>query len=87
MKTTIAVGVLFAAIRIWMGFTMEPTHADPVDVYKDMVHLYMGGLFVAIRYEKLHRAAYKGNSQFFWQRWLFWSLCVVEVAVAVFQRI
>ena len=75
MVFTIAIGVVFGLIRVVMGFTMEPTSATLVDVYKDTVHVYMGALGVF---------AWRKSG---WARWLFWGLCAVEVAVAVLQRL
>ena len=72
----IAVGVVLAIIRIWMGFAVEPESPSWVDVYKDVAHLFIGGLAVAWWHAR-HR----------WQWRLFWSLNVVEVAVAVLSRI
>lgn len=103
MRTTIALGVLFAFVRIWMGFTTEPTQADLTDVFKDAVHVYMGSLGVLAwqlsPYWRWHhwadarRTGWCGTFIIFWlkgqswQWWLFWSLCVIEVAVAMLQRI
>lgn len=72
---TVAAGIVFAMIRIWIGFNCEPTSATGLDVFKDMVHVYMGALGVF---------AWLSNG---WARGLFWSLCFVEVAVAVIQRL
>lgn len=76
MKTTIAFGLLLAASRVWLGATVEPEEFQWVQVYKDIAHLYMGGLAVAWWYKR-----YK------WQWWLFWSLNAVEVAVAIWSRV
>lgn len=75
MKTAIAIGVVFAAIRVVIGFTCEPTSATWIDVYKDAVHVYMGAIGVF---------AWKSSG---WARQLFWSLCAVEVVVSVLQRL
>lgn len=72
MRTTIAIAVLFAVARIWVGlnFTPEPFHW--LQAYKDAAHLFMGGLAVAWWLQR-----------FRWQWWTFWALNVIEVAVAV----
>lgn len=76
MKTTIAIGMLLAAVRIWIGFNIEPESFHWVQAYKDAAHLFMGGLAVAW---------WHGRQR--WQWRLFWALNVVEVAVAVMSRV
>lgn len=75
MKTTIFVGVLLMISRVWMGFNVPPTSPTWGDVYKDAAHLFMGGLVVC---------AWRDGKK--WQWLLFWSLNVVEVAVAILSR-
>jgi hypothetical protein len=69
-------GIILATIRVYLGFTVEPQHATLFDIYKDVAHLYMGGLFVAWRIQKKR-----------YQFWLFWMMCLLEVAVATLSRI
>jgi len=75
MKTTLVFAVALAAVRIWMGFNVEPESFQWVQLYKDVAHLFMGGLFVAWWIKRQR-----------WQWQLFWALNAVEVAVAVFSR-
>lgn len=76
MKKTILFALVLACLRIYMGFTMEPEPATLAQVYKDTAHLFMGGLFVAAWLQK-HK----------WQWATFWTLNVVEVAVAILSRV
>lgn len=76
MKATIMFGVFLAVVRVWIGFTVEPEPFAMTQAYKDTAHLFMGGLAVA---------AWRDRQA--WQHVLFWGLCVLEVAVAVFSRI
>lgn len=76
MKLTIFIGLILAVIRIWMGINITPGAFDWTQVYKDMAHLFMGGLAVAWWFNR-----YK------WQWRLFWFLNAVEVAVAILSRI
>jgi hypothetical protein len=75
MKRTIAFALFLAAVRIWMGFNVPPDTFAWSQAYKDVAHLFMGGLFVAWRYAR------RG-----WQIRLFVAMCVLEVAVAVLSR-
>lgn len=63
-----------------MGFAVEPVrHSGAgllLESYKDFAHIFIGGVGAAILIE--------GK---FWQHLLFWSLCAVEVGVAVGSRL
>lgn len=61
---------MFAILRVFV----PPSKPDMVDVYKDIVHVFMGGLGL----EAWRR---KGI-----ERWLFWLLSAWEVAIAVVSR-
>jgi hypothetical protein len=74
IPTMLALAILFAIVRVAIGLTCEPTHATLIDVFKDVVHVYMGVLGLL---------AWKASGLY---RWLFWLLCVLEVSVAVLQR-
>lgn len=76
MFGTIAFCFVLAASRIWIGYTVEPENFTWISAYKDVAHLFMGGLFVA--------AWIKGHR---WQWTLFWIMNAVEVAVAVCSRV
>lgn len=76
MKTTLAIGLLLAATRIWIGFHIEPESFHWVQAYKDAAHLFMGGLATAWYLQRNN-----------WQWRLFWGLNLVEVVVAVLSRI
>jgi len=71
MEYAILFGVMLAIGRLFIS-PKKPTGAD---VYKDMAHLFMGGLLVAL---------WRDGEP--WQHWLFWSLCVWEVSVAIISR-
>jgi hypothetical protein len=77
LKTTLT--ILFAAaiiaIRVWMAAAVPPESPTWIDVYKDVAHLFVGGLFVAWYIQR-------GR----WQWRLFWLLNAVEVAAAVYSR-
>jgi hypothetical protein len=76
MKYSIVLAALvIALIRVWMGFNVVPEPANWANVYKDVAHLFVGGLFVGWY---IQRQA--------WQWRLFWALNVVEVAVAIASR-
>lgn len=76
MKITLAIGVVLAATRVWIGFNIEPEPFHWVQAYKDTAHLFMGGLAVAWWIKRLR-----------WQWYLFWGLSIVEVIVAVASRV
>ena len=77
VKTTmIVIGMVLAVSRIWVGVNIEPESFQWVQVYKDAAHMFMGGLAVAWWHKQYH-----------WQWLLFWTLNVVEVAVAIWSRI
>jgi len=76
MRITILIGIILALIRIWMGFNIEPDSFHWTQAYKDTAHLFMGGLLVS---------AWIASSRWKWV--LFWSLNIVEVAVAIFSRV
>lgn len=75
----ILIGVMIAAIRVWMGFAVEPVRipADRllVECYKDGAHIFIGAVLGAL--------IVQGKA---WQRLLFWSLCLVETIVAISSR-
>lgn len=47
MKTTLAIGLALAVIRIWIGFNIHPESFHWIQAYKDSAHLFMGGLAVS----------------------------------------
>lgn len=75
MKSMLALGILFAVIRVAIGFECEPTEITLIDVFKDLVHVYMGVLGLL---------AWQSPGFY---RYLFWWLCAIEVAVAIVQRL
>lgn len=75
MRTTIAIGVILAILRIWIGYVVPPEHITLVDLFKDTAHLFIGGLGAAWWYARKP-----------WQWDLFWTLNAVEVSVAVWSR-
>ena len=77
MKIFLAVitAIVLIAIRVWMAVEIPPESPNWIDVYKDVAHLFMGGLFVAWYIQRLK-----------WQWRLFWILNAVEVAAAVYSR-
>lgn len=74
MKTAlvILVGMLLMIGRLFV----HPEHPTAADVYKDIAHIFIGGLFVAWRFQR-HP----------WQKILFWALCLWEVFVAIGSRV
>ena len=76
MKITITFGLLLAAIRVFIGCTVDPDPFAWVQAYKDAAHLFMGGLAVSWWVNRLR-----------WKWWLFWGLGVLEVAVATLSRV
>lgn len=76
MKTTISVGILLAALRIWIGANVEPESFSWLQAYKDAAHLFIGGLAVAMWLQR-----------HLWQWRLFWMLNIVEVTVAILSRV
>ena len=68
-------GAMLAIGRVWIGVSIPPESLTFVDLYKDVAHLFMGGLAVAWWFQRER-----------WQWNLFWALNVIEVAVAVLSR-
>lgn len=75
MRTTIVIALILAVLRIIIGATNNPEAFAWVQVFKDIAHLFMGGLCVAMVLQKKR-----------WQTMLFWSMNALEVAVAVLSR-
>lgn len=69
-------GVVLAALRVLFAFLFEPEPATWMGVYKDVAHLFMGGLGTAWYLQRRE-----------WQWELFWMLNLVEVVVAVASRV
>jgi len=67
----VSLAIVFAMLRL----CVHPGKPDIVDLYKDVVHLFMGGLFVA---------AYRDCKP--WQWWTFGLLSVWEIVVAIASR-
>lgn len=72
----IAVGLLLAASRIALVPFVETPPFAWFNVYKDLAHLFMGGLLVASLRDRLR-----------WQWVLFWSLNAIETVCAVVGRL
>jgi hypothetical protein len=103
MKYVVTIALILAVIRIWLGFTVEPDTFAWTQVYKDVAHLFMGGLFMSWWHDRTTRDI----SQFHilpefrhepwltitwwdcqpWQWRLFWWLIVLEVIVATASRL
>jgi len=75
LQLVILFGVLLAIGRVWIGVTVPAEALTVVDVYKDVAHLFIGGLAVAWWLQRER-----------WQWYLFWLLNAVEVGVAVLSR-
>ena len=75
-KRVVCLAVVLAIIRIWIGLTVEPDVFSWVAAYKDMAHIFMGGLGVAWWLEQKR-----------WQSTLFVAMTALEVAVAGLSRI
>jgi hypothetical protein len=65
------IALLLSVLRLAVAFTCVPATPTLVDVYKDLAHVYMGYLLCSYRRYRL----------------LFWSMCALEVTVAVFSRL
>lgn len=78
MKILLAIAVLLAVGRIYIGFTVEPESPSLVDLYKDLAHVFIGGLGVLWwQFRKIDPL----------YGILFWGLNAVEVTVAILSRI
>lgn len=75
MRLTLIVGIVIGILRIVIGMNFPPQTPDLVSVYKDIAHLFMGGLAVAL---------YRDRKE--WQSNLFWGLCFLEVLAAILSR-
>ena len=67
--------VTLVVFRIYIAATMEPETATFTDFYKDIAHLFIGGIFVLWMLQKET-----------WQAVIFWGLCLIEVVAAVWSR-
>lgn len=72
----IGIGIGLGLLRVYVGVTIVPVTPTMFEVYKDVAHLYVGGLAVAMWTQKQK-----------WQIVLFIALCVLEVLVATISRI
>lgn len=72
---TCIVGTLLCILRVIIGCTIQPESFALVQVFKDMAHLFMGGLCVALWIDQQK-----------WKHILFWGMCVLEITVAVMSR-
>jgi hypothetical protein len=71
----IAAALLLAIGRVWIGATISPQPVRVDSIFKDVAHVFIGGLFVAAWIQRQR-----------WQWVTFWALNAVEVAVAVWSR-
>lgn len=76
MVLVVVCGMLLAGVRIWMGVYVPPEPASLAQVYKDVAHLFMGGLGVAWWLQRLY-----------WQWALFVGLNLLEITVAIGSRL
>ena len=91
MKTKIGIilfSVLLGAIRIWMGFNVEPHSASLTGVYQSVSHLFIGGLCVSW-WRDGEDSSLKGFVSWIygWKMKTIVALCLLEIAVAVLSRI
>lgn len=98
----IAAALLLAALRILMGFTIDPEPFTWVHVYKTTAHIFIGVMLTpawirspVFDFDDFADACDAGFAILFvrswiskqsWQWWLFWGLNAVEVSVAVLSR-
>lgn len=75
MKQVIVMGLIFAIMRVSFAFVVPPDTFSWFQVYKDLAHLFMGGLSVAWWIQR--------NK---WQWNLFWLMNFIEVATAILTR-
>jgi hypothetical protein len=76
MKTIATIGFVLVYLRIWIGINFEPEPFHLLQAYKDIAHVFIGGLGVAWYYSKEH-----------WQWHLFWFMCGVEITTAIITRL
>lgn len=76
MVKVLLFAAVLAVIRVWIGLNVQPESFEWVQAYKDVAHVFMGGLYVSWRYSRKH-----------WQRDLFWGMCAIEVVVATLSRL
>lgn len=70
------VALALAIVRVYLGMYVEPESFTWVNAYKDMAHVFIGGLLVA---------AWLKKNRTLW--FLFWALNIVEVTVAIWSRL
>ncbi len=75
IRTTIAISIVLTAARILIGLKFPPEQFQWIQAYKDTAHIFTGALAMAWW---IQRAS--------WQKRLFWFMCAIEIAVAVFSR-
>lgn len=67
--------IIFLAIAFGLTrLTIHPSTPDLIDVYKDIVHVFMG---------VIGTLGWQGDKTC---KWVFWLLSVLEVSVAVISR-
>lgn len=71
----ITIALVLGLLRIWIGAKFAPEPFKWLNVYKDIAHIYIGGLIVAWYYEKE-----------LWQAYTAIGLTVLEVTVAIWSR-
>lgn len=75
MEVVIGIAFVLGIIRMVIGLYIPPEPITWIAIYKDLVHVFMGGLFMSAWITKRH-----------WQWQVFWALCALEVTVAVLSR-
>lgn len=85
--TAIVFGIIIASIRILI-FLYEVFYSAEandlfVNIYKDIAHIYIGGLFVSYMYEKRRYLFFDFN----WQLKLFVLMSAIEVFVSTLSRL
>lgn len=76
MKPAIAIAGILALLRVWIGMNFPPDSFSWIQVYKDVAHLFVGGLFGAWLCQRMS-----------WQWTVFWFLCAIEILVAIQSRV
>ena len=78
MRTLLTISVILGLLRLYIGSEIEPESPTWLDVYKDMAHVFIGGLGVLWWLFRKDDPMYAV---------LFWWLCFLEVAVAILSRV
>ena len=86
MSTMIFITMVFGIGRIWLGFTEDPRPASIPGSFEALAHVYVGMLLMDAINNSLQYKKRNLLNPFFWQWYLFWGVCGIEVLVAITSR-